>query len=88
MSEIINVEISDYESILFCKKYPNFSIPKLVSDYVSSVSNLSLCDVSDIKPFIKSMLESNTLKILNEMNTSIIESIKSIPNETVLTKIN
>jgi hypothetical protein len=49
----MRVTISSKAVITFCKKYPDFSIEKLLEDYVNSVDRLGILDSESILPFVK-----------------------------------
>jgi hypothetical protein len=83
MSDYINIYISDPESVMFCRRYPSFSIERLVSDYVTSVNKLGLCEASDFQQYIKDTIECNNTSLVRDLR----ETTKSVVSDVVSSKI-
>ncbi len=76
-SLVMNVTINDNTIIEFCKKYPSFSIEKLLLEYIHNVQSLNTHDIADILQLTKS-IEANIKDLSTEFTDTLTTSLDKI----------
>ena len=74
----MNVTINDNTIIEFCKKYPSFSVEKLLLEYIHNVQSLNLHDAADILQLTKSTIEANIKDLSIEFTDTLTSSLDKI----------
>ena len=85
----MQIHIANSEIIEFCKKYPGFSVEKLVLDYITSVKTLQFRDESGSLslPLLKEMIANTLRETMSDVTSSVTSVIKSTPNDLSLVRL-
>jgi len=71
----MKVIINDSTVVQFCKKYPLFSIEKLVLNYIKSIQDLNACDSSNLLQLVENTITAS-------MQSNLINLTESIKDTT------